>query len=286
MLTVRPVSVRERLLRSLEQLPPFSPILNRVLASLAREHVCFAEVADLIEKDTVLAGTVLRTVNSALYGFQGAINSVRHAISIAGLHKIRNTVLAASVARMWRHPPAANGWSAARFNLHSAAAATLSDLLVQRLPAAYPEGAFTAGLFHDLGKLLIATELPEEYDAVRSLAERGEASVEECEKEVIGITHAELSAIALSRWHLPLPIQKAVKCHHAPEKTDGWRSTLSQIVHSADECVNRMGITVPPLAPPDGKSPEESLKAVGFGEDIPHMLDEFHLELDVIRSFF
>ncbi|MGB9604683.1 MAG: HDOD domain-containing protein, partial [Bryobacteraceae bacterium] len=71
------LELRERALKGLDRLPPFSAILNRLLASLAREDVSFAELASLIEKDTVLAGNVLRLVNSALYSLPGTVNSVR-----------------------------------------------------------------------------------------------------------------------------------------------------------------------------------------------------------------
>src|SRR5439155_24931738 len=122
---------KEHALRSLEKLPPFSPVLNRLLATLAREDVSFAKLADLIENDTVLAGNVLKLVNSALYGRKGSVNSVRHAVSILGVTKLRNAALGMSITRMWSaiHTPAA--WSMARFNQHSIAAALLADLLTQ-----------------------------------------------------------------------------------------------------------------------------------------------------------
>ncbi len=286
MLSARPVSSRDRIVGVLDQLPAFSPIINRLLASLVREHVSFAELAQLVEKDTVLAGNLLRIVNSALYGYDGAINSVPHAISILGLNKLRNTVLALSLARMWQQAPVAKGWSGAEFNLHSAATAAMSDLLVQYLPAAYPEGAFTAGLFHDVGKLLMATALPAEYEAVCSLVARGEDDLAACEKELAGVTHAELSALALAHWNLPLSLQWAVKNHHEPEHPHDRPHPLSRIVQAADRCVNAMGIRVPPVTFPSDAMPEQALEALGLQDQIPPLLDEFETELAILRTFF
>lgn len=96
-----PSHAKEQALRALAQLPPFSPILNRLIASLAQEDVSFAKISDLIEKDTALAGNVLRLVNSALYGLRGTVNSIRHAVSLLGIAKLRNATLSMSVARMW-----------------------------------------------------------------------------------------------------------------------------------------------------------------------------------------
>jgi HD-like signal output (HDOD) protein len=190
-----------QLLRSLDRLPPFSPILNRLLATLAQEDVSFANLSEVIEKDTVLAGNVLRLVNSALYGLPGSVNSVRHAVAILGMVKLRNVVMSLSISRMWRNVRTPEGWSSARFNLHSVATAILSDLLAQRLPAPYPEGAFVAGLMHDIGKLLIGISLPGEFGMIGARFELGGCSLEECEREVLGATHAAESGAALGMLH-------------------------------------------------------------------------------------
>jgi putative nucleotidyltransferase with HDIG domain len=283
MLTVGPA--RGKLLRSLDRLPPFSPILNRAMASLAQENVCFNEIADLLEKDTVLAGNILRTVNSAFYGIPREINSVRHAISLVGMQRVRNTVLALSVTRVWRHPAAANGWNAAAFNLHSAATASLSDLLAQRVSVDYPEGAFTAGLFHDLGKLLVASELPRVYEVLRAMDGREESAILECELELAGIHHAELAAEALERWKLPPAIQEAVRLHHTPADGSTGPLSLGQVVRTADRCVRALGLAAAPSAPP-GKSAAQILDQAGAGGHAERILDEFRQELDVLREFF
>src|SRR2546430_13581322 len=92
---------KDVILGSLDKLPPFSPVLTRLLATLADEDVSFGELAAIIETDAVLAGNLLRVVNSPLYGRMSAINSVRHAVSILGSIKIRNLVLGLSVSRRW-----------------------------------------------------------------------------------------------------------------------------------------------------------------------------------------
>lgn len=285
MLTVRPTLARDKLLHRLDWLPPFSPILNRALASLSQENVCFAEVAEVLEKDTVLAGNVLRVVNSAFYGIPREINSVRHAISLVGMRRVRNTVLALSVTRVWRHPAAANGWNAAAFNLHSAATACFSDLLAQLVSVDYPEGAFTAGLFHDLGKLLLANELPRVYEVLRTMHGREASAILECELELAGIHHAELAAEALERWKLPPAIQEAVRLHHSPQDSSVRPLSLGQVVCTADRCVRALGLAAAPSAPP-GKPAAQILDQAGAGAHAERILDEFRQELDVLREFF
>src|SRR5882724_4636178 len=147
--TVSPLDPK---LWALDKLPPFSPVLTRLLATLADENVSFGELAGIIETDAVLAGNLLRVVNSPLYGRIATINSVRHAVAILGSIKIRNLVLGLSVSRRWATSRVPGKWNPRQFNAHSLAVAVLSDLVVLEKPFPYPEGAFTAGLLHDVGK--------------------------------------------------------------------------------------------------------------------------------------
>lgn len=280
------VAYEDQVLRRLDRLPPFSPILNRLLATLAKEDVSFAELADVIEKDTVIAGNVLRLVNSALYGFQGTVNSVRHAVAILGLVKLRNAVMSLSISRMWRSVRTPEGWSTASFNVHSVATGILSDLLAQRLPAPYPEGAFVAGLLHDIGKLLIAISLPREYAMIQALFEAGEQSIEECEREIIGTTHAVLSGAALGKWNLPPPIQRAVTFHHAPDEANDGQLDLSHVVHAADQLAIDLGHAVLSAGSKQGKTSEKTLETLGISGHIPRLLEQFQQEFEVLRGFF
>ncbi|MCL6545674.1 MAG: HDOD domain-containing protein [Bryobacteraceae bacterium] len=278
---------RQALLRAADSLPPFSPVVNLLLAKLSRQDVRFSEVSELIEKDTVMAGNLLRVANSALYGFAGTINSVRHGLAILGIEKTRNVVLAVSMTRFWSRDPEAEGWSSTAFNLHSTAVAILADLLVQYVPAEYPEGAFTAGLFHDLGKHLAASALPKEFAAVQQDIQRGGARFEEAESFHYGILHPELSAAALERWNLPQPIAEAVRWHHWPRPAG--RSgcfSLSQILNVAGACVNSLGYGFAFSAPEVCSSPEEALAPLSLGDRVPRLLDEFRAEVEVLRCFF
>jgi HD-like signal output (HDOD) protein len=148
---------------ALDKIPPFSPVLARVLATLASEDVSFGELAGIIETDAVLAGNLLRVVNSPLYGRISTINSVKHAVAIMRIIKIRNLVLGLSVSSRWAGARVPSLWNAKQFNLHSLAVAVLADQLALRTSAPYPEGAFTAGLLHDVGKLLLAVSSPDQF---------------------------------------------------------------------------------------------------------------------------
>jgi len=282
-------TVRERSLIALGQLPPFSPILNRLIASLANEDISLSQIADLIEKDTALAGNILRLVNSALYGFRGTINSVRHAVSLLGINKLRNAALSMSVARMWNQVKNPAGWSTPNFNQHSVGVAILADLLAQKLPVEYAEGAFAAGLFHDLGLLLIAIGLPEEYKQMSLLCQQSKQWTLEYEIAVLGMTHAELSAEALAHWNLPEPIQTAVRYHVNPDidptPLNAGQLPLSRVLNAADRYVKGKGIFVSLFESPS-EEPDDALEQLGLGERLPLLLTEFDNQFTAIKAYF
>lgn len=280
---------RDRALRVLGELPPFSPILNRLIASLAQEDVSFAKIAELIEKDTVLAGNILRLVNSALYGFPGTINSIRHAVSLLGINKLRNATLGMSVARMWKQVKTPSGWSMGSFNLHSAGVGILADLLAVKMGAEYAEGAFAGGLFHDLGWLLIVLGLPEEFKQISLLCKQNEKWGAEYETQLLGMTHAELSADALASWNLPEPIQIAVRYHCSPQldpSANGPGIPLSRVLNAADRYVQRMGNSLSVFESDEAEGDERVLDTLGLGERLPAILTEFENEFSAIKPYF
>jgi HD-like signal output (HDOD) protein len=280
---------REAALRALSELPPFSAILNRVMTSLDNDAVSLAELGDLIEKDPALAGNLLALVNSSLYSRRGGVSSVRHALTLLGLRKVRNVVLGMSIAGLWSHARRPPSWDIAQFNLHSAATALMADLLAVHLTVEYPEGAFAAGLLHDLGRLLIVTALPDEWAGIQRLSAAG-GSPCDCERAIIGFAHEEMSEVALAFWRLPEPICRAVGAHHGALETlaTGRVIPLGAVVSAADRYVGSLGIRSAPCAAPDRQQPDlEAIAALGLGEqDIERLATNFETEFGALAPLF
>jgi putative nucleotidyltransferase with HDIG domain len=275
----------EKALRSMSALPPFSPILTRLMASLAEEDVSFASLGDLIEKDAVVAANILHLVNSALYSRVGTVSSVRHAISLLGTSKLRNAILGMSIARVWNRVKMPVSWSMARFNMHSAAVAVLSDLLAQRLPVVYPEGAFVAGLLHDVGRLLLALGLPNDYAKILEHYQSGKRSMVDCEREVVGFTHAQLSARALQFWKLPEEIQTAVRDHHSSSGPSAQGIPLSHILDAANQYANSAGLAI--LVVNHDAADPAAVERLGLDTDeLQAVLAEFREENNAMAAYF
>ena len=274
---------RVKAMRALGKLPPFSPVLTRLMASLANEDVSFGEVADLIEKDTVMAGNILRTVNSALYAWRGSINSVRHAVSLMGFAKVRNTVMTLSVTRMLNHKEVPPSWSPSQFNLHGTASAILADLVAAELDVEYPEGAFAAGLLQNIGMLLIAVSHQKEHERIKDLCERGGQELIEVERFVVGLDHTELSAEALVQWNLPAPIREAVRNHHGPHK---GTLPLSRVIETADRIASLRGIPAQNWLRAPAGNILDCLEDLGLADRSERILQAFENEYECARAFF
>ena len=279
---------RKRALRVLGELKPFSPVVGRLLATLSADpdSLSLSTISDLIERDTILAGRVLALSKSALYGSGPPIVSIPRAVSRLGLNKIRNTVLALSVNRVWGGAKTPPKWSMLRFNLHSMATAVAADLLAMCVPTAYPEGAFVAGLFHDIGRLIIAVMLQSEYDPLCQAAEGDNSRLRQSEREMLGFDHCELSAEILKHWNLPFAIQSAVEFHECPEMDEtplpSSQFPLSMIVHTADTYAVSHGISLHDGGSSDHPDP---LELLGTSEQKANLLPEFKSQFELIRSF-
>ena len=134
-----------------------------------------------------------------------------------------------------------------RFNRHALATATLSEILAQQLHVAEPDGAFVAGLFHDVGQLVLISLSNNGYgQLLRQLPYEGE-ELDKLERELFGFTHGEISALATGFWKLPPSVQTAVRLHETPppevappEEVD---FSLADVVHTADRSVTALGFS-------------------------------------------
>lgn len=207
-------------------------------------------------------------------------------MALIGLDRLRNTALSLSVSQLWSRARAARRWPGSRFNLHGLATAILADTIAQNMHVVYAEGAFVAGLLHDVGKLVIAVGLPMEFEQILDRTEETGRDVAECEYEVLGFHHAELSGAVLERWNLPLEVQYAVARHHEPFQT-GLPLPLASVLASADRTVNAMGTSLLPCpgAPPPPET-LDTLSPLGLGNKEPYVIVNFQSEFEAIRRYF
>jgi HD-like signal output (HDOD) protein len=277
-----PAAYRDKALKSLDKLPPLAPSVGRLLSKLAFCNVNYKELASFVEKDALLCAHILRTVNSAAYASSRTITSLTQAMTLLGIGALRRIAIGFTLSGLFNKTKAAASWSRMRFNLHSGATAILTEAIADEMLADGKEGAFVAGMFHDLGRLLIAVGLPERYETIVTLHQMSGKPIAQCERDSIYIDHAELSSIALKKWGLPELVCLAAAYHHEPEaKGAPW---LATVVNRADHFVNHLGISV--LMNGLGGAQPPSLDIPGVHYDQSKVLQRFEREWKDLSSFF
>jgi HD-like signal output (HDOD) protein len=238
----------------------------------------------------VLSAQILRLANSAIFARLKQVASVRHAVAMIGIGTLRKFALGSFISNLFSCTKQPVNFSMMRFNVHSVATAILVELMADEIPFESAGDAFLAGLLHDVGKLLIAVSLPQQYDDILALAAVNGCSLLECERAVLGIDHAELSGLAVSRWDLPEAVQAAVWYHHEPEKSDSIERRrpkkvgLSLGVHRADAFVSHLGLSVLPAGIASHTSPTLEIPGFTFSEE--RVLQRFEQEIQNLGDLF
>jgi len=204
--------------RNIDELPTLPHVVSQVLEKTRDQNSRLDEIVDLISTDQALVSTYLRLVNSAFYGFNRRITTLKQAITLLGFRSVRNVVVNAGVVGIFRRRTF-NTHHRRRLWDHSVACAVAARLLAER--GGYParEEAFTAGLLHDIGKVVIDQYAPKDSAAIMERVEGGEEP-REAERAVLGVDHPRIGAWIAERWHLPKTLCAVIEHHHDPDGSE------------------------------------------------------------------
>jgi HD-like signal output (HDOD) protein/CheY-like chemotaxis protein len=221
-------------------LPSLPALYFQVLRELGAPNPSIDRIAQIVECDVAMTAKLLQLVNSAFFSLQAHVTSPQRALQLLGLDAVRSLVLTAHVFDAFK--PACEGFDGAEFWRHSADTGRLALQVFDDIggPPDSRSDSFTAGLLHDVGKLVLATALPEEYAAV--LAEARQLSLPDrvVEARLLGATHAELGGFLLSLWGVPQPVVAAVWRHHEPRLASDPRHPVLMATHVAN-AIDRRG---------------------------------------------
>jgi HD-like signal output (HDOD) protein len=225
----------QRILPSLRKLPATPRLYVQVTDELRSPNGSLDVVADLIRRDPVMSAKMLQLVNSAFFASSHEVTDTLDAAMILGTERIKSLILLAGIFSQYKEAKGICPSSEA-LQAHSiqvgvfARAITLSETK----DAETAESAFTAGVLHDMGKMILAGNLPEWYKEVPKLRASKQLSDYSAELEMFGANHANVGACLLASWGLPLPILEAVAWHHEPERSSEKDFCLLAAVHAAN----------------------------------------------------
>jgi putative nucleotidyltransferase with HDIG domain len=201
---------------SLISFPDVAIALN---TALSKGESSGKKVSDIIERDPALTAAVLRISNSAAMNTGIEINTVSRAVSRLGYRQINELVLSIEVAKSF-NTLTNNLITIEDFWRHSLLCASIAKRIANHCKGIDAGGAFTAGLIHDIGQLIIFSRLAEESEEFlsKSILEFDGLTTYVCEKEVLGYDHTNVGLELAIKWKLPQSLQECLHAHHEPDK--------------------------------------------------------------------
>ncbi len=203
-------AVRE-LLGKIGKLPPVPSVYARLTSRLEDPSVSVFELGRIVAEDPALSAQVLKIANSAYFSHGTPVSQIAAAAARLGTRLLRSLVLTAEVYHRLPISPFMVE-RLERLQKHSSLVARIASTLEPGVP--WKDDAFTAGLLHDVGKLLMASQEPALHEQLVVEAETSGRCEYEIELERLGAHHATLGACLLGMWGLPSPILEAVRMHH------------------------------------------------------------------------
>ena len=233
----------EDLRQRVREIPPLPDIAVRLLQMSRDPEVAPRDLVDVIRYDAAITAKVLRLCNSAFYGLSRRITSLHEAMVYLGVDALVNFVLAGCLAAYCQDANHGYGLDPGQLWTHSVGCAICSQKTAERYRPALAATAFTCGLLHDLGKIILNTFVAEDFRAILDLVEKEGAAFSEAEQRILGYTHAESGAQVAETWRLPPEIVSAIRHHHAPMEAEDDRELVA-LVHVGDVLCMSFGVGV------------------------------------------
>jgi putative nucleotidyltransferase with HDIG domain len=202
------------LLEKLQDIPTLPIVAMKVNELINDPNSSGADIANVMKQDQVLTAKVLRLVNSSYYAIPGGVSDVQRALAYLGFNTVAQLVLSLSVFSVFGGNPEVDDFPMLEFWKHALGTAMCSESIAKRLKFAKPEEAFTCGLLHDVGKLVLHQIDPERLTLiVRETRKTGKSFVEvERDWDLPG--HSFMGELIATRWGLPQVIRLAIRYHH------------------------------------------------------------------------
>ena len=222
------------LLKLITQVPTLPTMYTQITAALQNPKISIEEVAELVTHEPAVSAKLLQLVNSPLFSFGGSVTSVRDATSLLGLNRVRALVMATCLFRQF-DVSKCRTFSMSRFEATSLRVANWASVITKAETGDkhLADMAFTGGLLHNFGVVLLAANLPIAYEDVLRNALKRRVSLALSEFQTFGATHAGLGGGFLAAWRLPFPIVNAVGWYPFPSSSEDTAFSALTAVHAA-----------------------------------------------------
>ncbi|MFC1586453.1 HDOD domain-containing protein, partial [Fibrobacterota bacterium] len=269
-----------------ENLPVFPETARKLMSEIENPDSSAADIARIVKYDPSVSAAILKMANSTYYNPMGnQIGNIKQAIARLGFVEVRKICIAFGTMKLFIKTSGLIDLS--EFWKHCIGVAMSTKILIQLKGQDKTKhtDAFTAGLFHDVGILILDQFFESEYRTVCDISKNEAGQIIEIEKKALGIDHGEIGRKLLEKWNFPAFICETVRFHHEPDKCDPAYKHLCQIIHIADFAVSSTGNFEPGESMPEGFN-QGAWYDLGLEvETIPDLLEDVKKEIQGAAVF-
>jgi len=219
-----------KFVEEIEELPTLPDVLTQISSIVNDPRSSASDLSKAIATDASLSAKILKVANSAAYAFLREIDDIQQAVTLLGFQETQALALSVSI---FDHLTDLTELEFKEYWNHSFKCATLSRLISINLISPRIEGAFVAGLLHDMGKVALSMSMRGKQDKVNSLCSVDGIDLLEAEEKIFGLTHAEAGYLMAEHWLLPIHLATSIRYHHVP-KIGNEIDEFAAIVYLAD----------------------------------------------------
>lgn len=232
------------ILADINKLPPMSNVVMRVMTLIQDPAVSIHELANEISKDPAITASIIKLSNSAYYRASKPIRTVQESLMTLGIKTVKEIILLTASKKILNKDLPGYQIEAESMWLHSLVVAELSARIAIQKKTAIPKDlAFTSGLLHDIGKVILAQFFPTKILEIKQELKTSKLSFTEIERKYFGYDHQEVGMKALNTWNFPEELKEVVAYHHNPDQAKNFHKLVS-VVHVANQIAVISGIGI------------------------------------------
>ena len=230
-----------------DNIPTLPRVLSKISEEIDNDNFSIKNIGELMSHDVSLSARILRIVNSPFYGFPQRIYSINHAIVLLGSNVLKSIIISTSVFTAMKETMAGlseHSLFCAFTAKHITTAFNIlkkNEIREKKINSIDPDMMFSAGLLHDIGKIIIAATFKEDFKKIIEIAEKSNRSLTDIEHDILNISHDQLGYMLIKEWNLPPSIYIPIKYHHNVNLADDFK-TEAAILNLADFLTRALGI--------------------------------------------
>ena len=222
-----------RVIAAIGELPALPSTYAALAAAIEAPETPLDQIAAIVERDVAVAAKVLQLVNSSFFGLSREIATVSMAVGFLGFEVLKQLVITVELFRAFDCGCQVIGFSAEETQRHSRCVAAIATLLP--VPRQCAAATSVAALLHDVGKLVFAARIPEQFQRALHTSRQESRPLHILEEEITGTSHEAMGGYLLGLWGLPSAVVAAVSQHHQPLRVTAETTMDTNLaVHIAD----------------------------------------------------